>query len=351
MLGIAALNVNDAYAKGLDFIREHGVIEQTRVGECLVVPQPVITAYMRPQERVLWDAQRNANPFFHLAEALWMLAGRHDADWLDKFVGDFSSRFAEENGLQHGAYGFRWRQHFEMEWGGRDELPDQLETIVKLLKANPSDRRVVLTMWDPVADLAVSKKDIPCNTHIYFRVRNGAAYLAEDKGRATVGPLLDMTVCCRSNDMVWGAYGANAVHFSVLQEYVAARLGIAMGVYYQFSNNFHAYTATLPEPLDERDDDLYVLGVVQAGKIVTDAEHFLGDLRWFFEMYDGLVVEPPRFHNPFLREVAWPMFKLYERRRKLTQADLIAFGNDRTASDWSIAAVQWLDRWMRRRKV
>jgi thymidylate synthase len=53
--------------------------------------------------------------------------------------------------------------------------------------------------------------------------------------------VLDLTVLCRSNDVVWGAYGANAVHFSVLQEYLAGRIGVDVGVMYQFSNNYHGY--------------------------------------------------------------------------------------------------------------
>jgi hypothetical protein len=51
-----------------------------------------------------------------------------------------------------------------------------------------------------------------------------------------------MTVCCRSNDMLWGAYGANVVHFSILQEVIAIELGVGIGVYRQVSNNFHLYT-------------------------------------------------------------------------------------------------------------
>ena len=35
------------------------------------------------------------------------------------------------------------------------------------------------------------------------------------------------------------------VHFSVLQEYLAARVGASMGDLYFWSNNFHAYTDTL----------------------------------------------------------------------------------------------------------
>mgnify|MGYP003147649168 FL=1 len=83
-------------------------------------------------------------------------------------------------------------------------------------------------MWDPSADFQVNDHlaDVPCNTQIYFSVREG---------------LVEMTVTNRSNDLIWGAYGANAVHMSILQEYVAARLELGVGRYHQFSNNLHAY--------------------------------------------------------------------------------------------------------------
>ena len=50
-----------------------------------------------------------------------------------------------------------------------------------------------------------------------------------------------MTVCNRSNDMIWGAYGANAVHMSILMEYVAVAVNAPMGSYYQISDSFHIY--------------------------------------------------------------------------------------------------------------
>ena len=95
-----------------------------------------------------------------------------------------------------------------------------------------NDRRAVLEMWDAEGELrmANSCKDHPCNTHIYFNVRDN---------------ILDMTVCNRSNDMIWGALGANAVHMSILQEYIASHIGARVGIYTQFSNNLHAYTEVL----------------------------------------------------------------------------------------------------------
>ena len=50
-----------------------------------------------------------------------------------------------------------------------------------------------------------------------------------------------MTVCNRSNDMIWGLLGANAFHFSFLHQVMAESIGVPMGYYYQFSNNAHFY--------------------------------------------------------------------------------------------------------------
>lgn len=332
MIVINARNVNDAYTTGLEQLWRHALPEQTRGGECLVMPWPVMTVYRRPLERMLWDPQRNANPFFHLAESLWMLAGLRNARWLDQFVHDFSSRFAEEDGEQHGAYGYRWRWHFELEGGGG--AIDQLDTVVKLLRANHSDRRVVLTMWDPMADLGANKKDVPCNTHAYLRVRSYPADVAR----------LDLTVCCRSNDIVWGAYGANAVHFSVLQEYLAARIGCQVGMYYQFSNNFHGYRQTTPSDW-VKDRDLYCEGV-RPTPMWNEVVNIDTDLEVFFHGWDG---PKPMFYNTFLSDTAWPLLKLYGQRKELVERHVDELF-DYYTNDWGIACCQWLRRFVKRRE-
>ena len=207
MYVITVPGVNAAYAQGLRYICERGELQNSRAGQVLVAPTPVTIVYEKPQERVLFDPSRDANPFFHLFEALHMLAGRNDAKWLDQFVKDFSSRFAESDGIQHGAYGYRWRNHFDLEGGGNPNLPDQLDTVVQMLVKDPQSRRAVISMWDPAADLGANKKDMPCNTHVYLRVRTNRDYV---HGNWKDTSVLDLAVCCRSNDFVWGMAGANA---------------------------------------------------------------------------------------------------------------------------------------------
>jgi thymidylate synthase len=345
MLVINARNVNDAFIKGMALLKSVGVPQSSRAGEVLVAPCPVTTVYERPTERVLFHVGRDANPFFHLMESLWMLAGRNDATWLDQFVGDFSKRFAEEGGIQHGAYGFRWRKHFDMEGGGGTPytaLPDQLNTIVQLLLTNPDDRRVVLQMWDPVSDLGTSFKDIPCNTQAYFRVRKVSNGLLA--GVPSYSLVLDMTVCCRSNDAVWGAYGANAVHFSVLQEYIAARAHLEVGTYYQVSNNFHVYTNVLDKiDIDDVGEESY--GGSWATPLVSHPEVFDFDLRLFFS---GTPASSGLYTNTFFPHIAIPMKEAYAlwRAKKRTEA-LQRLAAMPAACDWRVAS----DAWMKRRMV
>jgi len=254
-------NVNEAFYKLVSGIYDGSiptVAKPSRVGEVLQIPEPVTVTYLHPRERVLFNPARDCNPFFHLYEALWMIRGE---DLVEPLL-EFNPRMADfsDNGTNlFGAYGYRWRR-----WFGYD----QLRVIIEELRKNPNSRRCVLTMWDggngddPACndlDVAVNGgKDVPCNTHIYFSVRNESVRVGRKTGEPEEAilsqvdceedivewtqPVLDMTVCNRSNDLVWGMLGANVVHMSILQEYMADQIGVEVGVYNQFTNNLHVYT-------------------------------------------------------------------------------------------------------------
>ena len=111
-------NVNEALPLGIAYLRRHGVWEDTRAGRALVAPCPVATVYAHPRERVMFSGLRDANPFFHLMESLWQLAGRRDAAFPNNFVRDFGERFAEPDGNIHDAHGYRWRHAFRVRSAG-----------------------------------------------------------------------------------------------------------------------------------------------------------------------------------------------------------------------------------------
>lgn len=371
MLTIRNRNVNGMLNLVASSMTQIGSRESSRNGDVLVVDSPVMSVYGRPTERVLMDPARDANPFFHLFESLWMLDGRDDAAFLNRFVKDFGDRFADDGHL-HGAYGFRWREAF----GG-----DQLLGIVAMLKTDPTTRRAVLQMWSSDLDLGAKFKDIPCNTHVYFRVRSEDSLLIDPNAAmsgllettAAKNRVLDVTVCCRSNDVIWGAYGANAVHFSMLQEYVAGAVGVAVGKMYQLSNNYHAYVDVLEKYLEKRramlmGAETYSFGVdpylalnnpsvVEPRPIGANWDAWLTDLRSFMDWAtDEDNAEPDQSpsqypENPWFHEVAEPMFVAHHfyRQGDLTHA-LEVISEHVQATDWRKAASEWISRRIARKE-
>jgi len=352
MIVIRHRNVNQAYGHGLHLLQSQGVLEQSRNGGAYVLQEPLATVYEQPIERVLFSPARNCNPWLHLMESFWMLAGRRDATWLDRYVSDFSARFAEPDGDMHGAYGHRWRQHFSLD---QDDPLDQLSVCIRLLADDPSSRQVVLQMWDPTADLGVrGLRDRPCNTTIYFRRHTATA------------PRLDMTVCCRSNDAVWGAYGSNVVHFSILQEFIASALGIRMGSYTQISNNFHVYKSWIDQNgwPDERhaagrSHDLYTRRVSGSTSLdrptVAQARPMFGDISsdWpqvLSEIEEWCHVRSNSVNpRPVFSELLTPMSQAHDAIRERRGEESPAALSRVAHTDWQTAASQWEDRRRARR--
>lgn len=346
---INGTGVNDLYMVGLKMLADSAELEQTRNGPAYVMPCPVTSVYHKPDQRVLLNRKRNANPFFHLYESLWMLHGRDDAASLNNFIKDFGERFSND-GIVHGAYGHRWREAMGF---------DQLESIVERLRANSQDRQCVLQMWDGrhsgcragecdvrygSNDLLGDWKDRPCNTHIYFRVRTSHSLLADEHhGR----PVLDMTICCRSNDVIFGAYGANAVHFSVLMEYMAGRIGVELGTMYQISNNYHGYVASLPGLHDVLNTPLYYGNVVEALPMGNNWNRWDEDLHQFMSWHKTLlekgVPANTLYSNTWFKQVAEPMFIAHEYWRQGLKDRARVITDQIAATDWRMAANHWFD--------
>jgi len=319
---------------------ELGRHEDSRAGKVLVLPAPLMTVTQQPRERVLRSVVRDANPFFHMVEAIWMLAGWDDAATLSFYVKDFGARFAERqhgdplpesSGFIHDAYGRRWRTAFDF---------DQLDAVVRRLIEDPNDRQCVIAMWDPSLrgqdDLLSVWRTRPCNTHLYLRVQEHC---------------LDMTVCCRSNDMIWGGHGANAVHFSVLQEYLAARIDIGVGKLYQLSNNAHVYGTEL-DRLEKRmgkgalDYDPYTSGEVEPEPMFTEPSEIDKDIKSAMHWHNG-DRSLPLFSNDWFGTTFVPAVLAFRMYRSGDIAMAIKIAGTIRSSDWRFACVEWLQRRMK----
>jgi len=330
MWTIKERNVNGAWERAKHYWREreHHLIQRpSRNGAVWEAPCPVTTVYERPLERILWDPIRHCNPYFHFFEALWMLAGRHDVQWISNFNSRMKE-YSDDGVIFHGAYGYRWRRHFKVRHSNDH---DQLWHVIHMLKERPHDRRVVLQMWDAESDLnpVWNAKDLPCNTNVYFYLR-------------PTGPLgqleLSMTICNRSNDVIWGAYGANAVHMSYLLEYVAAGVGVPVGTMYQVSNSWHFYEDIADRYISgaaNSCEDLYISGKLTRVPLISDFDSFDGELAvWIHNSGDEYFRNYP-YRNPILNRVAAPR---------------AALGKMGDHVDWKHACLQWLGRIEQRRQ-
>lgn len=420
-------NVNDAFAQLVRMFANGGSYADdtdahqevpisrrpSRVGEVLVIEEPVTVTYTNPRERVLFNAARDCNPFFHLYESLWMLAGREDIAPLSYYSSGYAKQVQDgDSPNANGAYGNRWRnwkvpkqttiRQFDSVERGPDAWGriDQLAVIADRLRADPNDRRCVLEMWSVHSDLlraggecracenmeatvrsvgensdlsAVKKncpecggtgkdpngsKDVCCNTHAYFLMRKEYCKICEDLDEPELSlhlqdcpsRKLDMTVCNRSNDLVWGMLGANVVHFSFLQEYMAARIGCEVGLYHQVTNNLHVYTERfrpdewLADTTYPRDyNESQFMAVKTIVPLVRDPAVFDREVKDFVDRH-RMDAFAGAYTEPFLRLVAQPMsiafhhYKRGEMKNALSTIYLV------DAPDWRIAGRNWLRR-------
>lgn len=323
MLTYNVRNVNHAFPLAVNDIRWKGVLRNSRAGSVLEFPEPVATTYTCPDERVLFDLKRLCNPFFHFIEGLWIINGSRDTEFLDIFNSQMK-QYSDDGITFYGAYGYRLRQTHGF---------DQIEKAIHLLRANHDDRRVVLSMWDAKHDLGHAMKDHPCNTHIYLKVRDHK---------------LNMTVCCRSNDLLYGAYGANVVHMSMVQEYLAARIGVEVGIYTQVSDSLHVYVdvpvwAAVKDATSYVPEDYYSAELPEL--LVKPYYMFksCNEKAWAHDL-ELFMIDPMdevEYRTPFFRDVAQPIALVWnahkQNRNGLKYVDSIK------ATDWRFACKRWLE--------
>lgn len=315
MNSIFARNVPKAYSETLIKMRMWAEHEESRNGPVLSSPHPVFLEIYNPMQRVLFDPVRNANPFFHVMEWVWMLSGSNDVRWIEQFNKGFRNYADPGTDILHGAYGHRWIAHF-----GRN----QIQIVADMLKADPGTRRAVMGMWDPRHDLA-NHSDLPCNTSIMFR-------FTEEDG-------LCMTVINRSNDLIWGMLGANSVHMTFLHELMSHMTGLSMGSYRVFTNNLHVYR-NMP-----RFDEIWetYAAVDEYGENCQPYVLLRGN-----ETYEDLVSDCLAITSVDVKhdcKTAWagcvaaPMMAAY-----LNKDMDDAFVELIEAQDWRLACEQWLER-------
>lgn len=400
-------NVNQAFKGLVSGFADNSIpttYQDSRNGPVKVIEEPVILTLTHPRERVLFNQARDCNPFFHLYEAFWMLAGRNDVK-APSFYNSKFGQYSDDGRTFNGAYGYRWRQSDTCDWSTHqadwldgETRVDQLDILVNHLRANPNSRRAVLQMWNVKDDLLKidvkiqqevkcvdchgtgvqpgtesiycqhcsgtgvktrekilepASKDVCCNTNIYFRIRE------EHRSLEYSDKYLDMTVCNRSNDLIWGLLGANIVHMSFLQEYMAVRLGVEIGHYHTMTNNLHVYTDSnsgwIPEVwLEEYNPSMrtmfsppvdYTAGITPGPALsVTPTESIDQEIRQAVSMTDGSKQPSivPQYKSLFIDHTFNPMMLAFWYHKQRNYPKAVETVRTVQSSDWCEAGLRWI---------
>jgi dihydrofolate reductase/thymidylate synthase len=186
-----------------------------------------------------------------LEELLWFVKGSTNGKLLSEkgvkiWDGNGSKEFLEKRGLGHReegdlgpVYGFQWRhfgaKYVDMHTDYTGQGVDQLAECIKTIKENPTDRRILLSAWNP-ADLDQMALP-PCHMFCQFYVANGE---------------LSCLMYQRSCDMGLGV-PFNIASYSLLTLMMAQVCGLKPGEFVHTLGNAHVYQNHV-EPLQTQLD-------------------------------------------------------------------------------------------------
>jgi thymidylate synthase len=239
MYSIEYTGINSALVGLAKLLLEYGVERNTRGEKCIELPEPICITITNPLSRIVTIKERGWNIFLPYAESLWLASGRNDLDFIEYYLPKMT-QFSDDGQYLRGGYGPRLRyfngsgSDYRNPLSGRPPKSiDQFRYIEECFRRDPFTRQGVIDIGDPVkdcfgadGDLKITK-DVPCTRTLTF--------LRSDTGK------LNLTVYMRSNDLVWGTTGVNIFNYTFMQEYLAAILGLEVGLYYHIVNNLHYY--------------------------------------------------------------------------------------------------------------
>ena len=170
---------------------------------------------LNPTDNVITNRERKWNLEYARAEWQWYLTGDRNITKLGKIYGKIPPiwiKMADDDGNVNSNYGYQWQRK------------RQLDAVVRKLKMDKDTRQACISIYDGKEHHKYGN-DTPCTYAVQFTIVRGN---------------LDMCVTMRSNDL-WYGFCNDQYQFSMLQQLVASRLDIPVGVYYHFAHNMHLY--------------------------------------------------------------------------------------------------------------
>jgi thymidylate synthase len=259
--------LDDLLRAALGAIGEHGRrVEATR-GWCNEITGVMLE--LTDVRARLSRSESKGTPFSALGEFCWYLSGRSDLPSIAYYIPKAydPEKDVELDGVTiSGAYGPRLI--------GKDG-EGQLETVIALLNRKSTTRQAVLQLFD-AEDLCSGQRDVPCTCTIQLLNREDG---------------LEMITSMRSNDVFLGL-PHDVFCFTLLQEWIACRLGVGVGVYKHAVGSLHLYDVNAAQAQRYLDEGFQS---TQAPMPAMPADNPQGALAALLEAEEALRVEPPNF--------------------------------------------------------
>lgn len=229
-----------------------------------------------PRARYIITPARKTNLIFNFAEALWYLSGSNDLDFISYYCNSMK-RFSKDGKTLTGcAYGPKIFTY------GPKKI-NQWDRIVELFnKDDPSSNRAFIQIFDPIEPLNKGNVDLTCTIGLQFFLRNN---------------MLHLSSFMRSNDCYRGMV-SDVFSFTIIQELMAAKLGVELGNYYHNVGSMHIYESDVTK----------VVQYLQDRKTTTHLD------------YEQLPVMPKGDNSSFIQTLLSFEEKLRKNELKLTSA-------------------------------
>lgn len=213
MISLVCKNATEAFEILYETISKVG--QSTNIGTKAIYN--VSIEIQNPSDRDITTPWRKWSKKYAEREWNWYLSADPSVKEIKKFA-PMWDKMHNGNNIVNSNYGFQWSRN------------KQLQKVIEQLKNNPNSRQAWITIYDG-KEKENYDFDTPCTLAVGFDIKPDSFSV-------------DMTVCMRSNDLVYG-FCNDQYCFSKLQEYVAKKLNRTVGTYTHFAHDMHIYNNKL----------------------------------------------------------------------------------------------------------
>ena len=238
-----AVDIDDAWTHWYHALTSYVNAEDSRDGKVVGEIINAVTVIEDPTRCILKSPIRKLPMRYMIGELLWYLSGNPSLEAIQRYTHAWD-RMSDDGLTVNSNYGFRIRNAVDE---AADRTFDQLKMVEEMLTKDPASRQAVIHIKQARDLINFPTKDVNCTVCLQFFIRDEALY---------------MTTYMRSNDL-WMGFPNDVFQFTVIQIYLAMKLGYKLGTYTHIAGSLHLYERDYKTSLEniEKYADTSVEGV------------------------------------------------------------------------------------------